>query len=87
MKVLITGSNGFIGQNLKFNLISEKIEVIEFTRKSNPNILKDLVEKVDIIFHLAGENRSKKKVNFYNNNYILTKKIINCVIKSKNETL
>ncbi len=83
MKVLITGSNGFIGQNLKFNLISEKIEVIEFTRKSNPNILKDLVEKVDIIFHLAGENRSKKKVNFYNNNYILTKKIINCVIKSK----
>ena len=61
MKVLITGSNGFIGQNLKFNLISEKIEVIEFTRKSNPNILKDLVEKVDIIFHLAGEIDQKKK--------------------------
>ena len=34
MKVLVTGSNGFIGKNLVFRLNEMNIEVKTFTRKT-----------------------------------------------------
>ena len=83
MRVLITGSNGFIGRNLKFYLFNFNIQVLEFNRGNKIALLKKLVENVDIIFHLAGENRSINKNNFNKNNFHLTKKIVDCVIESK----
>ena len=86
MRALITGSNGFIGRNLKFYLFNFNIQVLEFNRGNKIALLKKLVENVDIIFHLAGENRSINKNNFNKNNFHLTKKIVDCVIESKKKT-
>lgn len=83
MRVLITGSKGFIGKNLKFFLLKKNFKVYEFNRNNKITSLKNLIEKVDIIFHLAGENRSNKKNNFIQNNFGLTKKIVDFIIKSK----
>ena len=83
MKALITGSKGFIGKNLKFYLFNYNIEVFEYNRDNKISFLEQLVENVDIIFHLAGENRSINKNDFNKNNFLLTKKIVDCIIKSK----
>ena len=65
MRILITGSNGFVGKNLYYFLKSKKkYEIYEFNRKDNFKKLEKLVHLVDVIFHCAGENRSKKKKNF-----------------------
>ena len=62
MRILITGSNGFVGKNLYYFLKSKKkYEIYEFNRKDNFKKLEKLVHLVDVIFHCAGENRSKKK--------------------------
>ncbi len=83
MKALITGSKGFIGKNLKFFLKNYNIQINEFNRKDSVKLLRKKIENSDIIFHLAGENRSKKKKNFYINNYELTKIIVKNIIESK----
>lgn len=83
MRVLITGSKGFIGKNLKFFLLNQNFKVFEFNRNNKITLLNKLIENVDIIFHLGGENRSNKKNNFIQNNFGLTKKIVDIIIKSK----
>jgi len=56
-KVLITGSNGFIGTHLKKELEKNNIEVVKFDRENNKNIvnIKDFndLPKTDVVFHLA----------------------------------
>ena len=61
MNILITGSNGFIGRNLKLFLSEKNFNIFEFNRNDSINRLEKLIKKSDIIFHLAGENRPKKK--------------------------
>jgi len=58
MRVLVTGSQGFIGKNLILHL-NEKdhFSVLTFTRKNSLNELQGLVDQADSIIHLAGENR------------------------------
>lgn len=83
MKALITGSEGFIGKNLKTTLSDKKIcDVICFDRKNNFTELKKYLDQVDVIFHLAGVNRSNKIEEFNNINFELTKKICNLVENS-----
>ena len=81
MNVLITGSRGFIGKNLKVFLLDKKFKVFEFNRGDNLKKLEQFIKLSDIIFHLAGENRPKKKIFFKINNIDLTNKI--CKIKEK----
>ncbi len=83
MNILITGSRGFIGKNLFFNLNSKKkYNIYHFNRGDKFNKLEKLINTSDVIFHCAGENRSKKSKNFKISNVDLTKK--NCfVIKYK----
>ena len=83
MNILITGSNGFIGRNLKFSLLEKNFNIFEFNRNDNLNKLENLIEKSDIIFHLAGENRPKKTKLFEVNNIELTNKICSILTKQK----
>ncbi len=76
MKILITGSEGFIAKNLIEHLKrDENIELYLFSKKDSLNILKAYVQEVDFIFHLAGVNRPQSVEEFYEGNSNLTKVI------------
>jgi len=86
IKILITGSNGFIGKNLKSRLtINPEFEVIEFNRCDPLEILDELISQSDIIVHLAGENRPKTSEMLKKTNELLTKYICNCVVIKKSK--
>ena len=77
MKVLITGSEGFIAKNLTQHLKrDESIELYLYSKKDSQNILEAYVKEVDFIFHLAGVNRPKDISEFYEGNTNLTKNIV-----------
>lgn len=80
MKILITGSNGFIGKNLKHFLIEKKYKVLEQNRNDNLKKLIRSLNRCDLIIHLAGENRAKIKNLFKINNEDLTKNICKTLI-------
>ena len=98
MKVLITGSSGFIGKNIKNELVKLNINHVELIR--NPknqkefNILNDQqISKafidVDIVIHCAGissspENNKSENWDDYNlANIKLTEKIANEAMRNK----
>ena len=84
MKVLVTGSNGFIGKNLISHLQElENIEIITYNRNDNFQKITDEIDNIGFIFHLAGVNRPKDISEFYKVNTDLTKQIID-LIKNKN---
>ena len=71
--ILVTGSSGFIGQNLVVRLREmPNVCVIPFTRQENINSLVDLVAKVDMVVHLAGVNRPVSDAEFTSGNVDLT---------------
>ena len=60
-KVLITGSNGFIGSNLLYSLKNnKKIVIYEHNRGDNKDVLIRNIKLCDTIIHLACINRPKK---------------------------
>ena len=86
MKILITGSNGFIGKNLIFHLNeTTNLEIFKFNKNQTFEELKIILKKVDLIVHLAGENRSKNSEDFYKNNVFLTSFICKELIKTDNK--
>ena len=64
MRVLVTGSNGFIGKNLIVRLNELEISYEVFTRSNSAIDLQGLIEKSDFIIHLAGENRPEDEGDF-----------------------
>lgn len=76
MKVLITGSNGFIGKNLKLTLSEMNgFEVIAHDRGDLLESLEAKVNQSDLIIHLAGENRPENPNSFLEVNVGLTRSI------------
>ena len=84
MNILVTGSKGFIAKNLIFRLKENKYNVIEFVKGESISSLKIKIKHADIVFHLAGENRSDDYDSFTNNNEKLTENICK-FIKEKNK--
>ena len=80
MKLAITGQNGFIGFHL-YNTIKIKcpeIEIINFQKNffENDDKIDQVIEKVDVIVHLAGLNRADNQDFLFDQNILLTNKII-----------
>ena len=76
MNILITGSNGFIGKNLKIRLEKiKKFNIIDFNRENSEDDLFKAVLEAETIIHLAGENRPKSIEAFDEANHMLTKKL------------
>ena len=76
MKILVTGSNGFIAKNL-IQFLSEKteVEILKVDRESSEQELKESILSADWIVHLAGINRPLNESEFIEGNVTLTEKI------------
>lgn len=84
-KILVTGSNGFVGKNTVVALNeTKKYEVITIDRQNSEEELRQATLKADFIVHLAGVNRPKEASEFYEGNGGLTEKIVN-FLKNENK--
>jgi UDP-2-acetamido-2,6-beta-L-arabino-hexul-4-ose reductase len=80
MKVLITGSNGFVGKNLELHLAEcSDVEVVCFTRNDDLAQLSVMIQGVDFVFHLAGVNRPLDPIEFVSGNTNLTRALCKVV--------
>ncbi len=87
MKVLITGSNGFVGKNLQLHLSERKdIQVVCFTRNDDSSQLPTLLQGVDFVFHLAGVNRPQDPAEFVAGNIDLTRALCEAVCATAEAT-
>ena len=69
MKVLVTGSKGFVGKNLCSVIRRrEDLVVYEYDLNNASDDLDSALSQVDCIFHLAGVNRPKDKAEFETGN-------------------
>lgn len=80
MKILVTGSNGFVGKNLvetlktirdgKKNSIYDfsDINIYQYDRTNNENQLEEFTKDCDFVVHLAGVNRPNNVEEFYEGN-------------------
>lgn len=76
MRVMVTGSQGFVGKNLCVRLREQPgFEVVEFTRADSLDLLPALVNSVDAVVHLAGENRPQDPAEFERGNTQLTQRL------------
>ena len=83
MQILVTGSKGFIGQNLVTELLQSKSYTVDsFNRDDDASLLDSKIIQADAIIHLAGENRPTDEKEFERGNYQLTKKICQAVEKA-----
>ena len=87
MNILVTGSNGFIGQNLCVFLHEagyDKVSTV--TREDTDACILAKVNQADFIYHLAGINRPKNELDFKKGNTDLTALIVNELIASGKKT-
>ena len=82
MKVLVTGSKGFIGKNLCLWLENAGHEVLGFDIDESIETLKSYVESADFIVHLAGVNRPLNEEEFIDGNVNFTKQLLD-IVKDK----
>ncbi len=85
MKVLITGSNGFLGKEVNKLIDKKKFKIFKISRKKlknyyvcdleNENKVKNLLIQInpDVIINLAANVDFKKKIHYLKINYILPK--------------
>ena len=87
MKVLVTGSSGFIGRNLVSNLrlLESPPEILTFTEESTESI-ESLLDQADFVYHLAGVNRPKDDSEFKTGNTDLTESIVKHLERSGKTT-
>jgi UDP-2-acetamido-2,6-beta-L-arabino-hexul-4-ose reductase len=84
IRVLITGSKGFVAQNLISHLAKLKdIQILSFSRENNIEDLLKLTSKIDFVFHLAGVNRTTRTQDFEEENHYLTESLCNSMALSK----
>lgn len=86
MKVLITGSNGFIGKHLTLNLTRRNHTVLGYDIDKAEDDLIKYINEADFIVHLAGINRPLTIEEFYDGNSNFTKHLID-LVKASNRNL
>ncbi|MCI9296575.1 MAG: SDR family oxidoreductase [Lachnospiraceae bacterium] len=96
MKVLVTGSNGFVGRNLVWNLKEIRdgknrtrpnltiTEIYGFDIDSDQTALDEACKRVDFVFNLAGVNRPKEISEFIEGNYGFADRLLETLKKHHN---
>ncbi|URN84109.1 NAD-dependent epimerase/dehydratase family protein [Acetobacterium wieringae] len=97
MKILVTGSAGFVGKNLVAslkNLLEKKDntrtklqvgEIYEFDVDTEPTLLDYYCEKADFVFNLAGVNRPKDDDEFMKGNFGFASTLLDTLKKYNNK--
>jgi len=82
--ILVTGSQGFIGQNLVQPLKRRSnYRIFEFDINDSLDFLAQAISQVDIIFHLAGINRPEKIEEYESGNVGFTKRLVSILEEAK----
>ncbi len=96
MKILVTGSEGFVGRNLVWNLKeirdgknrtrpSLKIEEIYgYDMENTKEDLEEACENCDFVFHLAGKNRPKEQSEYMEGNFGFSSELLDMLKKHRN---
>lgn len=86
MKILVTGSQGFVGKNLIAELRNRGYEdICEYTRDTDKSLLEEYTKECDFIFHLAGINRPKEEREFMEGNFGFTSELLELLKKHNNK--
>ena len=84
MKILITGSNGFIAKNLIAELKNRGYRNLMLcNRGTSLEELEDFLTQCDILVHLAGGNRPGSEDEYFTENVGFTEKLVNILKKKK----
>lgn len=97
MKILVTGSKGFVGRNLvsqlhniqsgkarNYAISGEEITVYEYDVDSTPEELDLYCRQADFVFNLAGVNRPKDQSEFMKGNFGFTSELLDTLKKHGN---
>ena len=79
MKILVTGSKGFIGKHVVFALKNAQNTIFEVDKDTPKSEIPNFIKEADFIIHLAGINRPLTKEEFYNGNTNFTKELVDMV--------
>ncbi len=76
MRVLVTGSQGFIGRNLIAHLQRrDDIDIFGYDLANTPEQLDAWLAQADFVYHLAGVNRPHREEEFFEGNTDFTRAI------------
>lgn len=78
MRILVTGSKGFIGKNVVEDLRQHHV-ILEYDIDKSEIDLKKMVDNAEFIIHLAGVNRPTDNKDFYTGNTNFTSTLVNLV--------
>jgi len=83
IKILITGSEGFVGRNLRACLKqNQEFQIYNIDIHNTEIDLVDSLNQADLIYHLAGVNRPKKDNEFWEGNVEFTQQICEYLIQN-----
>lgn len=86
MKILITGSKGFVGKNLIAELRNQGFtDLLEFDVDTNPVLLDSYSRECEFVFHLAGVNRPENPAEFMEGNFGFTSQLLENLKKNDNK--
>lgn len=96
MRILVTGSNGFVGRNLVWNLKNLRdgrnntrpnltiTEIYGYDIGASDEVLENACERADFVFNLAGVNRPKDNSEFMAGNFGFASKLLDTLKKHNN---
>ena len=97
MKILVTGSRGFVGRNLvsqlhnirdgkarNYGIAGEELTIYEYDMDSDPAELDVYCKQADFVFNLAGVNRPKDASEFMKGNFGFTSTLLDTLKKHGN---
>ena len=99
MKILVTGAKGFIGKNLVSELknirdgkeqslrmpdMKDGLDIMEFDKDSDPDMLSEYCRRADFVFNLAGVNRPEHEDEFMRGNFGFSEKLLETLEKAGN---
>ena len=87
MKVLVTGSNGFVGKNLVEYLKTQNgIKVFLYDVTNSDEELENFCKECDFVVNLAGVNRTTEASQFDSGNLGVIEKVVNNLKKYNNKS-